>query len=501
MAGAASPTGVATSSWAGWFADLATLPGSAIGALAGSDVSFPTAEGLIVVREEPRQPKAQLGGVTSRAHCATSGRDFDLRRLSIGAAEGGFITLTALQVLERTVELQQAAGSHSHVHRCYAQVLENTGKAHRRLLLCEASNNDLAAFLAAQGGRLDTKDAAGFGQQLAFGLDHVHSRGILLGGLEAEGVFRGQDGLWKLADFSRSTRLPISVADWLEQCGAPQHDEAAGNSRRGPTERFPPEVAAVGDGALRQEMDVWFLGQLLAGILLEGGSMGCIPAAALGAVSGEALLCPVFARLWLLLHWLLSDEPQERPQANEVAALTGALADLLPSELLEEMPCSGRLRINGVVRAAARQLAMDEAVASIPSPAARSAAIHRVASLPLAVVRDELADSTRLDTLCRNCGFDLAIDAGIEAPKHCLRDASTDAGSASSSGEATSDVTSVPGISGGSSKSNQRQPQQGPGEVAAVVNGFHLEEGQGPIATAPTKAAADLENLIDLDVM
>jgi len=499
MAGAPSPTGVAASSWAGWLADLATLPGSAIGALAGSDVSFPTAEGLIVVREEPRQSKAQLGGVTSHARCATSGRDFDLRRLSIGAAGGGFVTLRALQVLERTVELQQAVGSHSHVQRCYAQVLENTGKEHQRLLLCEACNNDLAAFLAAQSGRLGAKEAAGLGQQLAFGLDHIHGRGILLGGLEAEGVFLGNDGLWKLADFSRSARLPISAAEWLEQCGVPQHDEAAGSSRSRPLEHFPPEVAAAGNDTLRPEMDVWLLGQFLAGMLLEGGGAGCSPATALGAVSGGALLCPVFARLWLLLHWLLSDEPQERPQANEVAALTGALAELLPSELLEEMPCSGRLRINGVVRAAARQLAMDEAVASAPSPSARSAAIHRVASLPLAAVHGELVDATRLDTLCRNCGFDLAIDSGIEAPKHCLRDASTDAGSASSSGEATSDVTCAPGVSGGSSGGNQRQPQQGTGEVAAGLNSFHLEEDQGAAAETPTKAAANLENLIDLD--
>ncbi|CAE8691991.1 unnamed protein product, partial [Polarella glacialis] len=51
---------------------------------------------------------------------------------------------------------------------------------------------DLAAHLANRpGGELSAGEVADLGQQLAFGLAHLHSLGILCGSLASAGVLRG----------------------------------------------------------------------------------------------------------------------------------------------------------------------------------------------------------------------------------------------------------------------------------------------------------------------
>jgi len=362
-------------SWTEWLTGLARSSGSAAAGALSEELRFPTADGLVIVREE--LGLEHLGGSVSRARCPTSGIEFDLRRLRVGAEEGGLVALEALEAVDREADLATRAGQHPNVLRCHGVLVQNAGATHSRLLLCDACTFDLAAHLA--DGDLPVGEVADLGQQLAFGLGHLHSCGILCGGLSAQGILRGLDGFWKLADFRRAALLPVAASQWREM------------SRSRPQES-PLEARGCTDDALKPEADVWLLGSLLskllagAGLAMEGA-----------ALPPQRLTEPLVARLWLLLHWLLADTAESRPCAGESAALLGAVLHTPPHELLEEMPATERRRCCAVAAAAARQLAIDLAPGSS----------WRLFELPLERLKEELADSRPFDLLLENCGVDL----------------------------------------------------------------------------------------------
>ncbi|CAE8647546.1 unnamed protein product [Polarella glacialis] len=421
-------------SWSEWLAEkLARSPGAVVGALS-EELRFPTADGLVVVREESQLQHFQ--GSVSRARCTTSGIEFDLRRLRVGAEEGGLVTLEAFEAVDREADLVVRAGSHSNVVRCHGVLVQNVGGTHSRLLLCDACSEDLAAHLANRpGGELSAGEVADLGQQLAFGLAHLHSLGILCGSLAPAGVLRGtRDGLWKLADLRRAAVLPVAASEWRERCMAKPQARGRGRS----------------DDALKPEADVWLLGSTLSAVLFGGGSSSSSGTGSSGssaidgvpAVPPHRLTDPGSARLWLLLHWLLAEDPESRPCAGESAALLGAVVHTPPQELLEEMPRRQRQRCRNAAMAAARQLAVDLAVSAPAVPGSPTGRRHssrawQLAELPLKSLREELDDPSLVDLLCANCGLDPEAGAedGLEGEGGLEGSAAADAAAVTAAGE------------------------------------------------------------------
>eukprot|EP00440_Ansanella_granifera_P026628 gb/GFBE01028921.1/.p1 GENE.gb/GFBE01028921.1/~~gb/GFBE01028921.1/.p1 ORF type:complete len:483 (+),score=89.02 gb/GFBE01028921.1/:1-1449(+) len=374
--------GLTITSWSEWLTGLARAPSAAAAGAFSDELRFPTAEGLIVVREE--LPLQHARGTARRARCTTSGAEYDLRRLRVGAEEGGLVALEALEAVDREADLAGRAGSHPNVVCCHGVLVQNAGATHSRLLLCDPCTMDLASYMAELGSDLPVGEVADLGQQLAFGLGHLHSLGILCGGITPPGVLRGlRDGFWKLADFSRAAVLPVAASEWRDRC-------------RARPQEAPPEARSHTDDAVKPEADVWLLAALLSALLCGAGSVG-VP-----AVPPRRLTDPGVSRLWLLLHWLLAEGPECRPCAGESAALLGAVLHTPPLELLDEMPARQRRRCRGVALAAARQLAVDLAVEA--SSGGNRA--WRLAELSLERLREELRDSSQVDLLLENCGFD-----------------------------------------------------------------------------------------------
>ncbi|CAE7664883.1 unnamed protein product [Symbiodinium sp. CCMP2456] len=307
----------------------------------GSELRFGTSEGSIRVREESRGPRG------SRARCSVSGSEYDLRRLvARPTTVSGHVSLEALESVQREAELSERAGKHPNIVRCHGILVQNVGAAHCQLLLCEPCASDLSQHVASKGGTLLAGELADLGQQLAMGLSHLHSLGMLYGSLAASGALRGSlDGLWKLGDFSRAAALPVAASEWRSRSGAK------------PCEA-PPEARGSTDDALKPEADVWLLASLVLATLCAAK-----PGDAFFALAPERLLDSAVARLWLLLQWLLAEAPEGRPSASEAAALLGTATLTPPQELLFEMPSRERRRCCGAALAAARQRAAEAAAA------------------------------------------------------------------------------------------------------------------------------------------
>lgn len=395
--------------WAAWAADRVVSSGIA---LLGTGVyRFPSDYGSIMVREEAALDRSH-GATVSRARCLNTDREYDLRRLSAGAREGGLVSLAALEALEREAELFDAVGEHPHVLRCHGRSIENVGGVHHKLLLCDPCTMDLEARLQElqESGRLlPAKAARDLGEQLAMGLCHLHGQSILLGRLTPGGVLLGADGCWKLGDLGHASRLPIGAEDWRQQCrdagGAPAFASAC---------ETPPEARGSRDLDLAPEMDVWLLGHLLTLVLIGAAACSVLVddgAAALPA-SPKALMDPLVARFWLLLHWLLAPRPAQRPTAHEAMALLNAVAHMAPGELLEEMPQDTCEACTRVAKAAARQLAIDAVALLSPSASGsgefrrqRCAELGQLSERSLPELRAALADPSDVDRMCENCGL------------------------------------------------------------------------------------------------
>lgn len=383
---------------------------------------FPSSRGRLSVREEGTL--SFLGGSVSRACCVATGEEYDLRRLRVGAEEGGLVTLAALESLSREVELMSEVGPNLHVVRCHASIIENAGGTHCRLLLCDPCTDCLASYVLAAASnsdgaiaRLKTDEATEIGQQLAFGIAHLHSRDLFCGsGLTSKGVLRGRDGFWKVADLSGCRRLPAWASDWQDS-GL----QSGGRS-------VPPEVSGAAEVETTVAIDIWMLGRLLAEVAIEGCASASTSnllesrgADEAPCVPPQQLLQPLVARLWLLLHWLLTAKPSERPSAGEVAALLGkTLAYMTPGELLQDMPLVASDRVLATALAAARQLALESAASAALGGAARGALIDKLASAPLSTMREVLAETAAAEEfsqLCANCGIEGRLD---EKPSECL---------------------------------------------------------------------------------
>eukprot|EP00747_Dinoflagellata_sp_TGD_P168918 gnl/TRDRNA2_/TRDRNA2_196503_c0_seq1.p1 gnl/TRDRNA2_/TRDRNA2_196503_c0~~gnl/TRDRNA2_/TRDRNA2_196503_c0_seq1.p1 ORF type:complete len:530 (-),score=119.96 gnl/TRDRNA2_/TRDRNA2_196503_c0_seq1:95-1684(-) len=404
--------------WAGWFADVsARSTGAIVGALAGRTFKFPSAQGLIVVNEE--QSLAHLEGAATRARGCSgaghfAGEEFDLRRLRAGADEGGLVSLSALEALEREAELMVLAVGHRHVVGSHSTIIENENKVHCKMLLCDPTVGDLAALLAEHHYQLPAARAAEVCQQLVHGLGYLHRRQILGGpaALSPAGVLLGRDGLWKIGDFSQATRLPMRLGEWCHFLG----DEVE-------LELSPPEVQN-GLGRDMEELtpltDMWLLGQLLATMILGDGkaddeSWGVI------AMSPQALLDPLTAYLWLLMNWLMATEVSERPGTHELAEhlSTEKLAQMPVQALLAQMPQCLSRQCRDAATSAARQLALDEIVLAVSSNE-HCEVVDRFARASLAELCCALcssASTAKVHDLCVNCGIEDRQRRAKDRPK------------------------------------------------------------------------------------
>lgn len=390
-------------SFSGWLAGVRTQVPNLF---AGRHYIFNSEQISISVREE--HALAHSAGTAARARESETGVEFDLRRLRIGAEAGGLVTLAMLEALERESQLAVQAGSHPHIARCHASLVENLGTEHCRLLLCDPCCGDFSAHLKAHGGSLPVESVAEIGQQLALGLRHLHSLDILCGSVTSHGVLLGCDGKWKLlGELTAAASLPCSMEEW-------QPRRLAVSSPDARPLLLPPEARAAAGGGNREQsreaavpatpaLDIWMLGALLA-VALEGvddrGIGGTRAGNAVLAATEDVLLCPYAARLWMLLHWMLATEPVQRPWSRRLVEVTHSLSEWWPQDLLIEMPEYARFHCQGMATAAARRLAF-AGVGGATSK--RSCA----AGLPLEVLRQSLADPSAVDQLCDNCGLEL----------------------------------------------------------------------------------------------
>lgn len=365
----------------------------------GQSYTFETEDGAISVHMEAALPHSF--GIATRARCTLTGLEFDLRRLRISAKAGTMVTLEALEALERQSDLAASAGSHLHIVRCHAALVENIGVEHCRLLLCTPCSIDLATHLRAQGNALVVDAVAELGEQLSLGLRHLHSFGIICGSLTKQNVLFGCDGKWKLlGDLRLATKLPVCVDEWRKRWILLPSDEQPSL----PPEVHPSDVVdAEPRAVVACSLDIWMLGSLLANVL-AGVDCRCISRARTGnailAASQEALLCACTTRVWMLLHWLLAREPSQRPTSRRLVHIIYSLMEFSPYELLIEMPEYARFHCQSMATAAARNLAY-----ACMSKAGTN--ISCAAGLPLEVLRMSLDDSSAVDQLCRNCGLEL----------------------------------------------------------------------------------------------
>lgn len=349
--------------------------------MVGSELRFATDEGAVLVHQPHRQDAQR-----SRVHCTVSGAAFDLWRLFAAPASpggagrpGGLVSLEALEAVQREADFAQRAGRHPNIVRCHGVLVQNEGAVHSKLLLCEPCMFDLATHTASSSS-LPSREVSDLGQELAFGLGQLHNLGILYGGFDASGIFRGHDGLWKLRDFCRAALLPVAASEWRARSHA-RPQEA------------PPEARGSTDDALKPEADVWMLGSFLSS-LVSGLPQGTVAL----AIAPQQLVDAAVARLCLLLQWLMAEAPEERPCAGEAAALLGALTFTPPQEILAEMPLREQRRVCSMAVAAARQHAVDLAVA--PSD------IADIAELPLERLR---VLGEEINQILDNCGMDVAF--------------------------------------------------------------------------------------------
>lgn len=414
---------------------------------------FQTEHGLRTVHEIQDVPCISTPRALSRraARCEERNEDFDVRLLRVASEGGGLVTLARLEALEMEVEAMTAVTPHVHVVHCHSVVIENVGHAHLKVLLCDPTIKDLALHLRRGGGSaLQVGEAAEIGQQVAFGMGHLHMANLLYGSSAPEGILRGRDGFWKLGDFSRAARLGTPSSEWRERCqssacGAPSTAEGSGVQ----IEEVPPE-ASKGEAPLSPFSDVYLLGRLLALLALASFCASSALREVMQRPLPDLLLEPERARLWLLLRWLLAAEPHARPEAKSVASLLGALPQTLPVELLEELPPAERVSTLRAVEAAARRVAAARvAVEELgDSRAGRAAAMDEAAcaqlarSAPLVELRGMLRDTGEVDQLCRNCGIDpevaFAPPQRREAAKLLPKLPSEDPDSGSEDGSTTS---------------------------------------------------------------
>jgi hypothetical protein len=310
-----------------------------------------------------------------------------------------------LEALERECNVAIQAGSHPHIVRCHASLVDNLAKEHCRVLLCDPCCGDLAAHLKAHGGTLPVEEVVEIGQELALGLRHLHSLDILCGNVTQYGVLQGCDGKWKLlGDLSAAVELPCSVETWCQL----HLSSSASNSPL----LLAPEARAMPTAGDQQwpskaqvtpALDVWMLGALLSG-MVDGIDARSIAGARAGntvlPATEDVLLCPVAARLWMLLHWILATEVVQRPWSRRLVEVIHSLCELWPQDLLIEMPEYARFHCQGMATAGARRLA----VAGVGGTSANRSC---TAGLPLEVLRQSMADPSDVDQLCENCGLEL----------------------------------------------------------------------------------------------
>eukprot|EP00929_Paragymnodinium_shiwhaense_P021158 TRINITY_DN13871_c0_g1_i1.p1 TRINITY_DN13871_c0_g1~~TRINITY_DN13871_c0_g1_i1.p1 ORF type:complete len:546 (-),score=90.17 TRINITY_DN13871_c0_g1_i1:135-1655(-) len=372
------------------------------GKFCGRKVTFPgktRASEPVEVQEEE-----WLGAGRTRVRCLSDGLLYDVRRLvPCGSSEAsGFTALSSLQALEKEIEYLRLAVDHPNICACYAVISENLARQHSKLLLCDPCCVSLERHQVECNGKVRFDTIADVGRDVSLGTAFFHSRAIICGRLTASDILRGMDGLWKIAALPCAAALPTTSSAWAAENAAQLTDVI-----------LPPEARSGDDTELTVDVDTWLLGRLLAALLVAACDGSALLEHRRGrgetliALPSSALQCTLCARLWLVLHCMLADEPSQRPHLKDVRTMFSDLFQVSPRSLLQMMPGASRFHCSNLAMAAVRKMAADRAAAgAADGPRRRYRMTQLAAGASLERLRDSLDDSPEIDLLCDNCGLD-----------------------------------------------------------------------------------------------
>jgi hypothetical protein len=222
-------------------------------------------------------------------------------------------------------------------------------------------------------------------------------------------VLLGRDGLWKIGYFGLAAVLPLTAGQMREHHHRrlqTQHGTESSSLRT----LAPEAVFGSEDSAISPQADIWSLGYMLATLLITAYRGGTILEGRTGTadtlilVSPDMLMQPLPARLWLLLHWMLSSEPTQRPKIGEVCALLSNLEMVVPREMMAKLPAAAQFHCGSSALSASRQLSAHRIVSAQPG-IATAGQLQSAASLQQ--LRELVADPSEIDTICQNCGISL----------------------------------------------------------------------------------------------
>jgi serine/threonine-protein kinase len=106
-----------------------------------------------------------------------------------------------LRAAERTLRL-----SHPNVVRAFA-----AGDNRQPFVVMEHVEGQTLAERVAAGGRLSGADTLRLATHLAAGLAHAHANGVVHGGLDAETILMGDDGIARITDFGLAGHLIVGL--------------------------------------------------------------------------------------------------------------------------------------------------------------------------------------------------------------------------------------------------------------------------------------------------
>ena len=152
-----------------------------------------------------------------------------------------------LRAAERSLRL-----SHPNVVRAFA-----AGDAAQPFVVMEHIDGETLADRVASQGRLPGSETLRLAIHLAAGLAHAHANGVVHGGLDAESILVGHDGIARLTDFGLSGHLILG------RCGETAAPRASGDVhalglvlRQVGGDDLPPGLTAIIDAALAPEPSV-----------------------------------------------------------------------------------------------------------------------------------------------------------------------------------------------------------------------------------------------------
>jgi eukaryotic-like serine/threonine-protein kinase len=242
----------------------------------------------------------------------------------------------------RILHEARAASALNHPNIC--QIYDVGGEGAEAWIAMEHIEGEPLNRVVASGGRLPAGEVIRLGVEIAEGLGHAHSRGILHRDLKSANIVRDHSGRPKILDFGIAARLPTQVAQEITRTGTGIDSPGL----TGTLAYMAPEV--IRGEQVTERSDLWSLGvvlyELITGDLPFRGRNAFDLASAI--LQGAAAPVPAHMPqpLMRVVARLLATNPDER-YANADAVAT-ALREIDSSRTVP----ARRARRTGVVMAA-----------------------------------------------------------------------------------------------------------------------------------------------------